>query len=205
MPANSPSDQQTSTVISKISALVGLYAIFVYLSGWTFLDYYYRTFGIYTRWFEISIPETLLKGFVILFEGGQWLWVVYAFILLAPTLEAVPYLRAKTWAQLIVAAVMLVCLPITYKISKSVGITTARQNQSLKSALPDIRLVTPCGTYIGRLLLIKNESYYVHDLQVLSKNVTEKVCLEPTEIKTNIHTLTVLRAEHVRALEIDEY
>jgi hypothetical protein len=205
MPKNE-TEKQSSTVVGKISGLVGLYAIFVFLSGWTYLDYYYRTFGIYTRWLDISIPETLMKGFIILFEGGEWLWVIYVFILVVPVLfEVFPNFQSHKVAQLVTALIMLSCLPITYYISRAVGSQAARQNQGDASALPDLRMATKCGTYIGKLVFIKDGLFYVHDARLIDVSDKNLQCWKPSEVLATQHTTTIFRTEEVEALEISEY
>lgn len=49
-------DKKPNTVIGSIAGLLSLYTVFVFMSGWTFLDFYYRRFGIYIRWLDLPIP-----------------------------------------------------------------------------------------------------------------------------------------------------
>jgi hypothetical protein len=199
-------ENEQSTVVGKISGLVGLYAIFVFISGWTYLDFYYRTFGVYSRWLDISISETLTKGFLILFEGGQWLWVIYIFVLVVPVLfEVFPRLRSHVVVQLLVACVLLSCLPISYSISRKAGITAALLNQGAATSLADIRFRTDCGLYLGKLVFAKDAAYYVHDATLLREYKNDSACWKPSQSTDQLHTLTIFRADDVHGLEIVEH
>jgi hypothetical protein len=213
-------ERQPPTVVSKLSGLIGLYAVFVYLSGWTFLDYYYRSFGLNTTWLDISITETLMKGFIILFEGGQRLWFIYVFVVVVPVLfEVFPRLRVHILAQIGVACLMLSCLPIAYYISKSAGEEAAAISQGTQTALPDVSFEMQCGRafkkYVGKLLYVKNGFYYLHRVQPLEGETGEqKKSLRPESAlaqdacpipkSAEIGVLTVLRSEVVRELQIVE-
>jgi hypothetical protein len=194
------------TIVGKISGLVGLYAVFVFISGWTFLDFYYRQFGVYTRWIDISIQETLMKGFIILFEGGHWLWAIYLFIIVVPILfEVFPRFQRHIVVQLLVACLMFSCLPLTYYISRNVAEVTAARNQSTASVLPDVRFSTKCGIYVGKLLYQRDSSYYLHDVRFLKKaNPLPDECLVPSDPHM-AHELTILKSEVVHDLKIAEY
>ncbi|HEV2989151.1 MAG TPA: hypothetical protein VG759_11975 [Candidatus Angelobacter sp.] len=199
-------EKRPSTVVGTISGLVSLYAVFVFMSGWTFLDFYYRRFGIYTRWLDISITDVLMKGFIILFEGGKWLWALYVFILVVPILfEVFPRLRRHTLVQLFIAGAMLSCLPLTYYISRNAGESAAEHNQSTSSTLADIRFSTDCGIYVGKLLYQRNDSYYIHDVVLLKKSSPfPDKCLVPTDPKV-AHELTILRSDSIHDLKLAEY
>lgn len=205
MPHQSADEKKPRTVVGNIAALVGFYAIFVYLAGWTFFDYYFRTFGLYTRWIDISIPETLMKGFVILFEGGGLLWPIYLFVLLVPVLfEVFPKLQKHTISQIVFAVLLLACLPLTYLISRSVGLRTAKNNQGSTTELPFIRFAGKCGNFSGRLLYVKEGVFYIHDLKTDPQSPPGEPCLGPSTPQGDLHFLTVYRAEDVHALEILE-
>jgi hypothetical protein len=159
-------DQQQSTIVGKISGLVGLYAVFVFISGWTYFDAYYSSFGIYARWLDLSVTETLTKGFFILFEQhGRFLWFIYVFVVVVPVIfEVVPRFKTHIKSQVIIAAIMLAYLPATYFISRRAGLAAASTNQGSDTNLPIIRFNTKCGMFSGRLLFIKDHDLYIHDL-----------------------------------------
>ena len=130
---------------------------------------------------------------------------MYVVVLALPvSLEAVPKLRASTALQISGAAVMLGCLPLTYGIARSAGITTAGINQSDATELPFVQFATKCGTFSGRLLYLKDRFFYIQDVQADGKSKANEVCLTTSTTKTGTHFLTIYRAEDVHALEITE-
>ena len=199
-------DKQARTVVGSIVGLVSLYAVFVFMSGWTFLDFYYRRFGIYIRWLDLPISEVFMKGFIVLFEGAHWLWVLYIFIVVVPILfEVFPKLRRHIVVQFVMAALLLSCLPLTYYISRNAGQALAQQNQSAVSGLPNVRFTTSCGLYVGKLLFQKESSYYLHDVVLLKPaNPLPEGCLQPSDPKI-ADELTILKSELIHDLKISEY
>ena len=205
-PNTDKGDQQPSTVVSNISRLVGLYAIFIFVSGWTYFDFYYSSFGVYARWLDLSATEILTKGFIVLFEpGGRWLWLIYLFVLVVPVLfEVVPRLRAHIVTQLVVASLMLACLPLTHLISRSAGLRAAATNQSEETNLPYIRFKTKCGLFSGRLLFVKGQDLYIHDLTQDAAAGSTEVCLALSPQQHGNHFLSIYRLDDVHAVEILE-
>jgi hypothetical protein len=198
-------DQQPSTIIGKISGLVGLYAVFVFVSGWTYFDSYYASFGLYVRWLDLSVTETLTKGFLILFEKpGHWLWLIYVFVVVVPVVfEVIPRFKKHISYQIVVAAIMLACLPATYLISRRAGLSAASTNQGTSTNLPFIRFNTKCGMFSGRLLFIKDHDLYIHDLS--EDNVVKtNGCFVLSQKEGGNHFLYIYRLEDVKEVEIIE-
>lgn len=206
MADNDKNDQQSSTIVGKISGLVGLYAVFVFISGWTYFDAYYSSFGIYARWLDLSVTETLTKGFLILFEQpGQWLWLVYLFVVVVPVIfEVVPRFKTRIALQVIVAGIMLACLPATYIIARGAGLSAASTNQGNDTNLPFIRFNTKCGMFSGRLLFIKDHDLYIHDLTRDDELKTNSGCFALSQKERGNHFLYVYRLEDVKEVEIVE-
>src|SRR6266478_4077401 len=90
-------DSTESGLLSAVSKLLVLYAIYVFISGWAFLDYYFRYYGVDTRWLDLSIYDILIKGFTVLFTGGSLLWPLYL-ILIAVPLIAERKLKNQVWS-----------------------------------------------------------------------------------------------------------
>src|SRR5213593_907902 len=82
-----PEENESSGLLSNIVKLLPLYAVYVFLAGWTFSDYYYRYFGVNPRWLDIALHDTLTRGFTILFAGGKGLWLVYGLMVLVPVVS----------------------------------------------------------------------------------------------------------------------
>lgn len=206
MSNDNDSRQQRSTVVSKVSGLVGLYAIFVFIAGWTYFNAYYSSFGFYARWLDLSATEILTKGFVILFEKhGKWLWLIYVFVLVVPILfEVFKRLRNKMFIQFVMAMVLLACLPLTYYIAKSAGLAAASINQSEETNLPYVQFVTKCGYFSGRLLFAKDHALYIHDLTQDKRTGTDALCPELSPKVHGTHFLYIFRVEDVSTIEILE-
>ncbi|HXA85459.1 MAG TPA: hypothetical protein VNZ47_10305 [Candidatus Dormibacteraeota bacterium] len=206
MADKSKDDQQPSTIVGKLSGLVGLYAVFVFISGWTYFDAYYSSFGIYARWLDLSVPETLTKGFRVLFEQhGQWLWLIYVFVVVVPVIfEVVPRFKTHFKSQIIVAAIMLACLPATYFISRDAGLSAASTNQGDNTNLPFIRFNTKCGMFSGRLLFVKEHDLYIHDLTEDKEVKTNGGCFVLSQKERGNHFLYIYRLEDVKEVEIVE-
>lgn len=196
----------SNTVVGKISGLVGLYAIFIFVSGWTYFEAYYSSFGLYARWLDLSITETLTKGFVILFEKhGGWLWLIYVFVLVVPVMfEVIPRLGTHIRTQIAVACVMLALLPLTYFIARSAGLEAASKNQGDSTNLPYIRFATKCGLFSGRLLFMKDHDYYVHDLMQDQAPKGDAICLAHSPQVHGNHFLHIYRLEDIHSVEILE-
>lgn len=207
MAESKDNDQEPRTVVSKLSGLVGVYSIFVFLSGWTYFETYYSRFGLYVRWLDLSVTEVLTKGFIILFEPrGRWLWLIYIFVLVIPVLqEVMPRVRSNVIAQLGVALVMLGCLPLTFYVAQRAGLEAAATNQGTSTQLPYIRFETRCGLFSGRLLFIKDHDFYVHDLmQDKATTNSSESCLPMSPLQYGHHFLSVYRSEDVHVVEIIE-
>jgi hypothetical protein len=204
--ADKDKHDQPSTIVGKISGLVGLYAVFVFISGWTYFDAYYSSFGIYARWLDLSVTETLTKGFFILFEPhGLWLWIIYVFVVVVPVIfEVVPRFKTHIKSQIVVAAIMLACLPATFLISRRVGLFAASQNQGNDTSLPFIRFNTKCGMFSGRLLFIKDHDLYIHDLTQDNEIKPNTDCFVLSRQESVNHFLYIFRLEDVKQVEILE-
>src|SRR5271157_5981295 len=155
---------ESSGIVSKISGLFGLYTIFVFLSGWTFLDYYYRSFGVSTKWLDIPLTEVLTKGFVVLFQRGWLLWFIYLFVVIVPVfVEISPRFRRHLGMQTFVAILVMSCIPLTYFVAKNAGESTAIDDQSTQTTLPEISFRVGCNRYLGKLLYFRDNTYFIHD------------------------------------------
>jgi hypothetical protein len=196
---------QDKTVVSTIASLFGLYAIFVFISGWTFFDSYYSAFGLYARWLNLSPIDVLTKGFIILFEPhGSAVWLIYIFVLVVPVLfEIIPDLRARPFTQLVVACLLLACLPLTYFVSRRAALAAAASNQGTSTNLPYIRFATGCGLFSGRLLFVKDHDFYIHDLTT-DKGKSVDACLTLSPKANGNRFLYLFRFEDVHEVEILE-
>jgi hypothetical protein len=124
-------------LIAKLAQLLALYVVYVFLSGWTFFDFYYRQFGVDPRWFDLPLQETLVKGFTILFTSGTWLWPVYAAMLVGPLwVDGAEFLRDRLWVRLLLVLFMMMgILLCVYFISRHAGTSEAKNDQGSPTRL----------------------------------------------------------------------
>jgi len=102
--------------------------------GWTFDDYYFRSFGLDPKFLDVSFHDTLVKGFTIIFTGVLRLRVCYLALLLIPPLLNVS--RTRPWAKVLcMAALFLALLPLIYLISRSAGERKAAVDKGPMSTL----------------------------------------------------------------------
>jgi len=177
--------------------LLPLYAVYVYIPGWTFYDYYFRYFGVNPKWLDIELHDTLTRGFAILFAGGKELWWVYLPMVAAPIvaeslrgLQNHPILK-RTLEYVLV--VLLVSIPFaTYCISRDVGIRQAKLDKSDHSTLPTVSFTANKHFYRGNLLFFRNGTYFIH-------NLNEKG--EPRRVQE----VSIFRTEEVSDMKIVEF
>jgi hypothetical protein len=168
--------------IAKLTQLFAVYVIYVFVSGWTFLDYYFREFGVDPRWLDFPVQETLVKGFTVLFTNGLWLWPIYATMLIVPLLvDGIPQLRRRVSARIIASCFLFVTLVGVYFASRSAATAEARIDKSPQTRLPVIIFARkpPCpspsaGTqptceYIGTTLAVRNGLLYLHHVTTRDK------------------------------------
>ncbi len=138
--------------IAKLTQLLAVYVVYVFLSGWTFFYFYYRQFGVDPRWFDLPVQETLVKGFTILFTSGPWLWPCYIAMLVVPLwLDGKASLRDRLWVRLLLGLFMIGVLLCVFYISRSAGVKEAKNDQGSPT-----RLVP--ATYSLKACLDRNEA-----------------------------------------------
>jgi hypothetical protein len=162
-------DSKTNGLVTTLTQLFALYVVYVFLSGWTFFDYYYREFGLDPRWLDLPAQEILVKGFTILLTGGTALWLIYTVMLVGPVLvEESPALRSKTWVRAALPLFLLGILAAVYWASARAGKDEAKIDKG-----PHTRLVlitfsqrTPGGStgaqmvgFTGQVLAFRNGVY----------------------------------------------
>lgn len=127
----------TEGLMAKLAQLSALYAVYLFISGWTFFDYYYREFAIDPRWLDLPLQEILMKGFTILFTGGWWLWPIYLFMIVGTLIvDEIPAIRRRSPARPLVAAILFVALIGVYFASRAAGSGQAQVDKGDSSRLP---------------------------------------------------------------------
>jgi len=168
-----PDDSSELDFVSLIVKLLPLYLVYVFLSGWTFLDYYFRDFGVNPRWLDLSFYDTLVKGFTILYTGGKLLWLVYLAALVLPV-AVDGSLKGRHWAlsKLLPAVVLFALIFPVYYISQEAGISQARVDKGDRSRLPPVNFTVRGQDYHGKLLLLRGGTYFIHKVAKIREDAT---------------------------------
>lgn len=187
-------DGDDAEVLSNVVKLLPVYAVYVFIAGWTFYDYYFRYFGVNPRWLDIAFHDTLTKGFTILFNGGGLkLWLVYGLMLAVPLIAEVSReLQNHNFIRRVVEIVVLAAiLPLIYWISREVGINQAKIDKGSQSALPTVSFTVNKHQSKGHLLFMRNGTYFVH-------NVDQRD-------ESDVQEVSIFRAEEVSDIKIVEF
>lgn len=178
---------------SQIPALLTLYVIYVFLSGWAFLDYYFRFFGIDPKTLDISLYDTLAKGFTILFTGGKWLWIIYVALVFLPLLFGTILKTRELLRAFVLSGILIGLLVLVYFVSRAAGEAQAKIDKGKETTLPDITFKTKTGDFHGKLVFLKSDRYFVHGVGKIGGNA-------PSELE-----LSVYRSEEVSEVKIAEH
>jgi hypothetical protein len=195
-------DPTESGLVSAVSKLLVLYAIYVFISGWAFLDYYFRYYGVDPRWLDLSIYDILIKGFTILFTGGWLLWPIYLILIPAP-LIAERKLKNQICSVLTITVVLLSILLMVYTISRRAGEERARLDKGNESTLPAITFTYKASKlqYHGRVLAFRTGTYFVHGVELIPGQ--DRKAINPFE--GSALELSLLRAEDITDVTIIEH
>jgi hypothetical protein len=201
--ANTPSLEEPQTrasLISTVSQLLILYGVYVFISGWAFLDYYFRYYGIDPRWLDIGSYDILIKGFTALFTGGGWLWPLYILLIVIPVIAEFEVRRA-TLSVLLVSGALIVILLGVYWVSRNAGEAMAKKDKGDQSTLASITFRDKAENvqYHGKLVLFRSGTYFVHDAEPIPNPKTGI-----TSYGSNIE-VSVFRAEDITDIRIAEH
>ena len=195
-------------LMAKLAQLSALYAVYLFISGWTFFDYYYREFAIDPRWLDLPLQEILMKGFTILFTGGWWLWPIYLFMIVGTLIvDEIPAIRRRARARPLVAAILFVALIGVYFASRAAGSGQAQVDKGDSSRLPLMTFsrkveakadeaaktdaqpgtasnaAEPKTAFTGRVLAFRNGVYYLHHVSPLGKQDSPSIALSVFRIE----------------------
>jgi hypothetical protein len=180
-------------LMAKLSTLSALYVVYLFISGWTFFDYYYREFGIDPRWLDLPLTEVLMKGFTILFTGGWWLWPIYL-VMIAGTLvvDEIAMIHKRVLGRFAVAAILFAALIGVYFASRSAGSAQAKIDEGPRSRLslitlsrkPEtkadggaVKVEAPKVDYTGKVLAFRAGVYYLHNVSTLVDQSSQSIAL----------------------------
>jgi hypothetical protein len=176
--------------------MVGIYAGYVFLSGWAFLDSYFRFFGIDPKSLDISFYETLTKGFTPLFSDWSVrtvaLWTVYIVILVVPIVLEKP-LKTSVGIRVVLVLFFAGLFPTIYFLARGAGEERARLDTGDNSRLADIIFTLPNEAPLhGRLVLLRAGTYFIHGVVPLTQ-------------PSNGKQLSIFSAEKFKEVKVTEH
>jgi len=155
---------KSESIATRFEYWFAIYAAYLFLAGWTYLDYYFALFGASAGWLEFGLNDTLARGFTVLFGTGGWMSVVYLVVLLVSLFVEI-FLTSRGRLVSTVATLVLVIMFIpTYCIARRAGIRQANIDRGSTTMLPTVTFSDKGCTYRGDLLYAKGELLYVHNL-----------------------------------------
>jgi predicted outer membrane lipoprotein len=192
-----PAENNGGGVLSNVLKLLPVYAIYVFIAGWTYSDFYLRSFGVNPAWFDADFHDLLTRGFTIVFGSKLLLWI-YVVMVATPLAAEVVYERwgkLRWFLDLLLATAFGILLLLTYQGARDAGTNQAKVDQGDQSTLPVINLTIKQHYYVGHLLFLKNQTYYVHRLKDVTPGISVPRVLE---------MLSIFRAEEVSDVTIVE-
>ena len=182
---------------SKVTQLLGLYVIYVFVSGWAFDGFYFRALGLNTRWLDLSLSDTLVSGFMVLFASGKWVAPFYLSALGIPLFVEISSWGKRTWVRVLSMIVLVALLFPVYAISRSAGLAQAQIDKGAKSRLPVITFSSKEGKkYVGKLLYLRNDTYFIREMQSVDSVTIDS---------SSGIALSIYRGEDVRDVQIVTY
>lgn len=196
-------DQDTGGLISTVSKLLALYAVYVFISGWAFLDYYYRYYGVDTRWLDLTTYDILIKGFTVLFTGGWLLWPLYIALIALP-LVAERKVQNRIWSVLAITAALLGILLGVYVVSRGAGEKMAQVDKGDSTTLPSVvfRSKSSKLQYHGKLLGFRSGVYFIHGLALVPGQ--NSLSSDISESSSSLE-LSMIRAEDATDITVVEH
>jgi hypothetical protein len=186
--------------VAALTQLFALYVVYVFLSGWTFFDYYFREFGINPRWLDLPVQEILVKGFTVLLTGGYWLWPIYLAMIVVPlAVDRLPALHERPVVRIAVGCFLFVALFGVYFASRRAGSTEAAIDKGQNTSLPVIifslrscaavvSTTTGACDFTGDVLAVRGGVYYLHKVAVVGQQPMSAIALSVFRVEdlTNV-------------------
>lgn len=162
------------SIAGKFGHWFAIYGAYLFLAGWSYLDYYFKVFGIDSRFLDIGFNDIVATGFAVLFGTGKWLSLIYLGILTVSLVMEI-FIEEKSRARDMAAATLLVFLFIpTYLSSREAGREQANTDRGKGTKLATIEFNEKACSYRGKLLYVKGELLYVHDLKDITGDDAKK-------------------------------
>ena len=158
---------------------MALYAVYLFLAGWSYLRHYFERFGINNGWLDFGFNETVAQGFTVLFVAKIKLSIIYLLVVLISLLVEVILGRPNRILNTIVACLLIAFFPLVYTFAGEAGSTQADVDRGGDTHLPTLDFTAGSCSYIGKLVYVKGDLVYVHNLQLLSSSNAPKPQARP--------------------------
>jgi hypothetical protein len=126
-----------ASVISKVPQLFAIYVVYIFLAGWAFDSFYYRSFGVDATLLDLSLQSVLVRGFTAIFEPRHHeLFSLYMLVIsVSLVVELSPSLRNHIPINILSAGLLLVALFSLYVMAGAAGVRGAARDQGKKTEL----------------------------------------------------------------------
>ena len=139
MATNQDMTDKRSGLYSKATSLLPLFVVYIFLPGAVYLNFYYRSFGVSTRWLDIPASEVLLRAFTLMLDFKTLFAVVFGLLLLGPVLvEITTNLSTSVVVNTVLVLTYIMSPLYLYVESRAVASEDARRDKGKGTTLPFI-------------------------------------------------------------------
>jgi hypothetical protein len=200
-----PLSGDTAGLAARFAHWMALYAAYLFVAGWTYLDHYFRVFGISPRWLELGVDDTVTRGFAVLFGAGQALtWIYLTALAIAILVEYFFPARSRPINTAAAIALVLLFVP-TYLVSRRAGISAANTDRSDKTTLPTVTFAQQQCSYKGKLVYLRNDTLFVSTLQQIEPSSTGPCPIAPPAGMGGVPQLWLLRSTDLQDVRVTHY
>lgn len=188
----SNSSQSEYDLLTDLTALLPLYVVYIFLSGWAFNDYYFRFFGLDPRFLDLGFHDTLLRGFTVMFVGSAWMWCIYPLLFASTLLLSRSRIRIRYKVPIMLTVLVGALLAIFF-LSSSAGQEKARIDKGNMSTLPTMTFNYQQRALTGRLVYLKGDLYFI-----------DRVRAQGSEDSSGLQ-VTIYRTSEINDIRITEH
>ena len=221
MPEGQDAGDKGGGLYTKATGLIPLFVVYMFLPGAVYLSFYYRSFGVSTRWLDIAASEVLMRAFTLMLNFKTLFAVVFGLLLLGPVLvELTTTLRQSVAINTALVLVYIVSPLYLYVESQNSALNDAKRDKGRQTTLPFVTyLIKNCQTRApgerpplaqrstasqsspqqapdsclrhGRLLLIRDRTLFVVGDATADAEDVREIHILPTE---SIENVTIARS-----------
>ncbi len=195
-------------IAGKFGAWIAVYAIYLILADWTYLDSYFAVFGINAKSLEFGLDDVLARAFTVLIDAGFLLSIVYLAVFgVSVIVEA---FKKDSGISYVITAILIVAgfVP-TYYIAKSAGRDRANTDRGDRTKLAHLSFIEKGCSYHGKLVYLKGDTLYVYNLRPFPDNRAPgpncPIALPDKEHQSTIPQIWIIRNSELEDVRIDQY